>query len=201
MRHYVSYDAAGQFVGVHTHKFARGGLGGWPEGFDLENGLEAVNADARAMAERLLTKFPDRITGFMVYDCPCPATKGACRCPNDRRIDHVANDDRTALVAKPACAIMIDDVLWDGESEVVRPDGTEISVKVQCAEAPDDSTVSVVQGATPRLWTPLAPVELVFSGGETNEHTIYAPPRGLTGVMQFYGPCTTLLTVKVLGWG
>jgi len=200
MRHFISYDTNGQLVGVHSHKFARGGLGGWPEDYDLENGLEAVNDSARAFAQRLIKVHGDRIVGFIKYECPCPATAGSCRCANMRRVDHVACDERCTLVAKPASGVLVDGATWDGHSEVVRAPGAAIVLKVVCAEAEDGATVTLVQAKSPRLWSPTDPIELTFTNGETPEQTIYAPPRSLTGMVQFYGHCVTPMNMPVVGW-
>jgi hypothetical protein len=200
MRHFISYSEDGQLVGVHTHKFARGGLGGWPENYDLENGLEATNDAARSFAQRLIEAHPGRITGFVKYDCACPATAGSCTCPNMRRIDHVANEARNELVAKPAVAILVDGATWDGSSEVIRAEATAIVLKVQCAEAPDGAIVILTQARSPRLWSPTDPIELAFTDGETPEQIIYAPPRSMTGLVQFYGPCVTAMNMPVVGW-
>ena len=169
MRHFISYGADGSLVGVHSHKFAQGGIGGWPEGFDLENGREAVNDDARDWANRFLARYPDRVEGFVLYECPCPPTTpgGSCRCPNLRRTDHMMNGDKTALVQKPASAVVIDDAVWDGVSEVQRDPLTEINVKITCAGAADGEKVTISRPVSPRLWPGDAVQELEFSSGET----------------------------------
>lgn len=96
--------------------------------------------------------------------------------------------------------MLIDDVLWDGTSEVVRPPGTSLVLKVQCAEAEDGATVTLGQASTPRLWSPLEQVELAFTGGVTPGHTIVVPPRSLTGMVQFYGKCVRMMNMQVAGW-
>ena len=202
MRHFISYAADGSLVGVHSHKFAQGGLGGWPAGFDLENGREAVNDDAREWANRILDKFAGRIEGFVLYDCNCPPTSpgGGCSCASHRRTDHMMNSDKTAIIAKLASAVVIDGGTWDGTEQIVRAPGTAIQFKVTCAEAVDGDKVSLSRPSQPVLWLGDPSVELTFTGGETPEFTVTAPAHGMTGGIQVYGGQISLYNIQVVGW-
>jgi hypothetical protein len=98
MKHYLSHDASGRLVGVHTFAHAQMKIGGWPENRKLEDGKGAAvasktTADALAAAHTALKKVhPKDAHGRLLAETTVAEAQRA-----KDAADHVANMRQTQL--------------------------------------------------------------------------------------------------------
>lgn len=194
MKHYISYDAQGRLVGVHTIHHAGTQLGGWPDDIRLDD-ENCQHEAAQSIRKNVIGK--NGAVGFVAYSCPCPATKTTCACANKKyaKSRFVAGQ----LVTKGEAAVILDGGPLANDATVSRAPGSQTAFRVACAGAANGAKVTVFQRGAVALME-ASKIELTFTDGETEEFTLVAPAQGLTGAVAILGDDILPMGLFLRGW-
>lgn len=170
MRHILWLEADGTIGGFHVVTY------GYAPDFD-PNDLTESNAQAKFIRDHHAGNA--KFSSYFEYECPCPSNVGFCNCPNNAQVEcHVEGN---ILKVKPSTSLVIDGQSVPDTTEsspLVLTAGADLLCKLSGAQVPDDTvaTISRVGGADA---FESFPVNLTFSGGETNEVSFLVPAKGV----------------------
>lgn len=194
MKHYISYDAQGRLVGVHTIHHAGTQLGGWPDDIRLDD-ENCTHEAAKSIRANIIGK--NGAVGFVAYNCSCPATKTTCSCANKKYAKSKFAGGQ--LVTKLEAAVMLDGGPLANDAIVNRVPSSSTAFRVACANVPNGAKVTVFQRGHVALME-ASKIELTFTDGQTEEFSLVAPAQGLTGAVAITGDDVLPMGLFLRGW-
>lgn len=197
MKHYLSYDASGKIVGVHTHHHHQTQLGGWPDDRRLED-ADSEDETVQSLRSAQLGG-ASGATEFVAYNCPCSPTETRCTCASTKAGNARIFDGK--IIDKKLGSLVVDGSPVVSGSTIKRPPGTPIQFSAASVEAEDGSKVVVQQGGLVMIFESDGPLELTFTKGATPTFTVIAPTQGFTAGIMVNGADFAPLYVYVRGWG
>lgn len=198
MKHYMSYDAKGRLVGIHSFGHAQMKLGGWPDDRLLEDASSEHEHVVNMRTKEL--NGPNGAVEFIAYDCPCDPTLQRCNCAGTKSATARVIDGK--LVDKKVGAIVIGGSPFSNGGVIKRPPGTKVDLRVVSTDAADESMFNVFQSASVALMDMEGngPLELAFTKGTSPVFSVIAPAQGLTGGLRIFGDDLAPIVVYVRGW-
>lgn len=186
MRHYIRYSTTGELVGVDVRSF------GWADGVD-PNDPDTTDKVAKFLRSR--RSETQSHVGWVAYECPCPRSRDACKCPHALIDDHHFNGH--VLFPKPELTVLVNGLPAEQTTNVVP--GSDVAIKLLAATPEGHKvTVTPVAGYIGELIN--APEILTFSGGESNTLTVVAPQQGITGSVTGRSNYVRRFNVALRGW-
>jgi len=173
IRHYLSYDAAGNMVGVHAFGDSSGF--GWPDTHALhEPGCE--HPVVAGLRNDLVTRYP-HIDGFAIFECDCSPTDRDCRCSSEHRNTHRYIGGQ--FVRHLDTTVTIDGVSVALGSTITKPPMSVLQLRIQVQNAPD-GTIASVRRISPVAIMATDQIDLTTTNGETPAVRLIVPAQGLT---------------------
>lgn len=195
MKHFLSYGADGQLIGIHTHRHAGTGLNGWPANCNMHN-PNCQHEATKWFRANVIGK--NGVVDFVKYECPCSPTATSCQCvaavfANNRVVEG-------ALVPKIEAALVLAGAPLENNSTLKRPPGVALPMRVMATGVPDGATAVVTQRGTVTVLDQQN-FSLTFADGQTEEFLVYPPAQGLSGLFSVSGLLITPIGLYVTGWG
>jgi hypothetical protein len=194
MKHYLSYDAEGKLVGIHTHSHAGTGLKGWPDNCRLDN-PNCPNETSKWFRENILGK--NGVTGFVALNCECSPTEKDCPCASEafQKMRLVGG----VLVNKVEGALTeVGGGLIASGSTLRRAPGSKVKFKITGVGVTDGATAQVFQRGSVILAADSLNVS--FTGGDSEEFEVTFPAQGSQAMVAIFGKEIMPLAVSVIGW-
>ena len=197
MRHWLWYKTDGEIGGDITIG------GGWDTALDFD---DDASTDATVIDNRAGYTGKTGFSGFIAYDCPCPATDVWCEHPakkvNEGRVDTTG----PTLEDKPVMQLQLDavDIAHDSQTDKVPAATVTLAIDEAVASTIPDAVqvrVANIPGWAELLET--SPQDVSFTSGSTPDVTLKAPAQGLVGAVSVkpLNPKNTVgQRVKVRGW-
>jgi hypothetical protein len=194
VRHYLSYDADGKLVGIHTHHHAGTKMGGWPDDCQLHN-PNCQNPTSVWFRANVVGK--NGVIGFIALECDCSPTETTCSCASiDFATKKVVGG---VLVSKLEGALLNGGTPITNGATLKRTPGTKLTLKVACVGVPDGTKMDLHQrGTVTTLEEPH--VELTFTDGETPTFEMTTPAQGLTGGIFLTSKDVIGIGLSLMGW-
>lgn len=191
MRHLYRVNTDGELTGCLT----------CPGGFTDENDpSDENNSHPLAIANRNAAKDNTRhetpYGGLVRYECPCQPDTRTCQCPYTNLPNFYCVG--TALVEKPTVTVVINGVETSGTFHSLDlPPGTKVTIAVK-GDVPDGHMLRlrpVGQAAIAK-----SAMELVFTGGITQDAVLVAPAQGMKGYVVGQSKYARPLSIEIRGW-
>lgn len=193
MKSYMSYDADGRLVGIHTHKHAGTNTMGWAADCRLDN-PNCPNPTSKWFRENVVGK--NGVVGFIAYNCACPPARLDCTCVNTAFATKRVVDG--ALVDKHEVVILADNEVVMADSLIRRPPGTRLQIELSGAVADGETVLVQERSVVAVMDEPSA--TLTFTGGKTSAVTLVAPAQGMTGLVSIWGRDIIPMKLSLRGW-
>lgn len=194
MKHYFSYDANGQLIGIHVHSHAGTKLNGWGADCCLED-PDCEHHVAKHLREKILGS--TAAVGFIPYNCSCSPTEQECQCTS--LIVATKRVSEGVLVSKVRGAFVKGGEILPENTVLTQTPGEKFLMKMVAVGVPNGTTVRLIDRPGVALFSP-SPVDLTFTDGETPEIEVTTPAQGLTGYLLAISGLTIPLQLAIRGW-
>lgn len=196
MRHYFSHDTQGNIIASHLW------FGGFPPEAKLEDEDESQHHAVRSTMSHPNANLANR-DGYVLYECPCPASQGHCNCAARARDAGRVVDGR--IIMNPEAEVWLDGtrVVGSKEKPLVREPLSVISVvfKVPDGSAEDsDATVGALGGGGMATLSVELPKTVRVAGGQTPPVRLVVPSQGHKGGVFVRGSRIAPTRLYILGF-
>lgn len=170
MKHFLRINHNGEIIGSISTK------GGFSDEHDMS---DPNNNHPIVVAQRKLEEGQPDFARHLTYECPCPRETETCKCVHNYK--KMAYVDDGVLVGKPVLTVLV-----DGEPATTNYDRGSVertprsTVKFKlAASVPDGHRVLLKSRGPSHILR--QDVELVFTGGTTQEIDLTSPAHGMSG--------------------